>query len=87
MVLNDNKALEIIIIISNIINRNGIELCFMFSKELKKTYKSREKHGFNPFLANVPILYPLETSENLWLSIVFRGYKMGTLGRNGFKVK
>ena len=37
---------------------------------------------FNPFLANVPILYPLKTPENLWFSGVFRGYKMGTLARN-----
>ena len=37
----------------------------------------------NPFLAYVPILYPLETPENLWFSGVFRGYKMGTLARNG----
>ena len=36
----------------------------------------------NPFLANVPILYPLKTPENLWLFGVFRGYKMGTLARN-----
>ena len=35
------------------------------------------------FLANVPILYPLKTPENLWLSDVFRGYKMGTLAGNG----
>ena len=34
-------------------------------------------HGyFNPFLANVPILYPLKTPEN-------HRYKMGTLARNG----
>ena len=38
---------------------------------------------FNPFLVNVPILYPLKTPENLWFSGVFRGYKMGTLERNG----
>ena len=37
----------------------------------------------NPFQANAPILYPLKTSENLWFSGVFRGYKMGTLARNG----
>ena len=37
----------------------------------------------NPFLANVPILYPLETPENLWFSGVFRGYKMETLAKNG----
>ena len=27
----------------------------------------------NPFLANVSILYPLKTPENLWFSGVFRG--------------
>ena len=37
----------------------------------------------NPFLTNVPILYPLKTPENQRFSIVFRGYKMGTLARNG----
>ena len=38
--------------------------------------------SINPFLANVPILYPLKTPENLWFSGVFRRYKMGTLVRN-----
>ena len=37
----------------------------------------------NPFLANVPILYPPKTPENQRFSGVFRGYKMGTLARNG----
>ena len=37
----------------------------------------------NPFLANVPFLYLLETPENLWFCVVFREYKMGTLTRNG----
>ena len=37
----------------------------------------------NPFLNNVPILYPLKTPENQRFSGVFRGYKMGTLARNG----
>ena len=36
----------------------------------------------NPFLADVPILYPLKTPENLWFSGVFEGYKMGTLPKN-----
>ena len=39
----------------------------------------------NPFLANVPILYPLKTPENQKFSGVFRGHKMGTLARNGLK--
>ena len=37
----------------------------------------------NPFLANVPILYPLKTPENQRFSGAFRGYKMGTMARNG----
>ena len=41
---------------------------------------------FNPYLANVPILHPLKTPENLWFSGVFRGYKMRTLARNGLNV-
>ena len=30
-----------------------------------------------------PFYIPLKTTENLWFSGVFRGYKMGTLARNG----
>ena len=30
-------------------------------------------------MANVPILYPLKTPENIWLCEVLRGYKIGTL--------
>ena len=37
----------------------------------------------NPFLANIPILYPLKAPENQRLSGVSRGYKMGTLAGNG----
>ena len=39
--------------------------------------------NFNPFLTNVPILYPLKTAEKQRSSGVFRGYGMGTLTRNG----
>ena len=38
----------------------------------------------NPFSTNVPLLYPLKTSENLrWFSDVFRGYRSWTLTENG----
>ena len=33
----------------------------------------------NPFQANVLLLYPLKTSENLWFSDDFRGYRKGIL--------
>ena len=36
-----------------------------------------------PFSTNVPLLYPLKTSENLWFSDVFRGYRSGTFVKNG----
>ena len=37
----------------------------------------------NPFLANLPILYSLETPENQKASSVFRGYKIGIMARKG----
>ena len=37
----------------------------------------------NPFLVNVSILYPLKTPGNQKASVVFRGYKMATMARNG----
>ena len=39
--------------------------------------------NINPFSTNVPLLHPLKTSENLWFSDVFSGYKIGTLVENG----
>ena len=42
-------------------------------------------HFLNPLLANIPILYPLKTPENLRFSSVFRGYKMGILARSGLR--
>ena len=41
------------------------------------------KKILNPLLPDVLFLYPLKTSENLWFSDVFRGYKNGTPGSNG----
>ena len=32
---------------------------------------------------SVPFLYPLKTSENLWFFEVFKGYRNGTLDKNG----
>ena len=37
---------------------------------------SSDKSLLNPFSANVPLLYPLKTSENLRFSDVFRGYRV-----------
>ena len=39
-------------------------------------------HKFNRFSANVPLLYPLKTSENIWFSNDFRGYRSGILAEN-----
>ena len=37
----------------------------------------------NPFPALSLFLYPLKTSENLWFSGVFRGYKKKPVALNG----
>ena len=50
---------------------------------LKEHYKILNHSVINPFQANIPILYPLKTTENLYFSGIFRGYKMGTLAWNG----
>ena len=39
------------------------------------------------FLANVPILYPLKMPQSQRFLGVFRGQKMGTLARNGLKIR
>ena len=41
--------------------------------------------NINPFSTNVPLLYPLKTSENRRLFDVFRGYRNGTLVENGLR--
>ena len=65
-----------------------------FMKEKYLTYKQQimypiqKKNVFfvscnNPFQPNISFLYPLKTSENLWFSDVFRGYRNGILARKG----
>ena len=46
----------------------------------------RTKGYSNPFLANVAILYPLKTPENLSFCGVFRWHKVGTFARNGLRL-
>ena len=41
----------------------------------------------NPFLAYVPISYPLETSENQRFSEFLRWYKMGIFAKNGLIIQ
>ena len=57
------------------------------SKKKQKTKKTRISEIsrkifttlFNPFLVDVPFLYPLKTSEKSNNADVFRGYRNGTL--------
>ena len=53
----------------------SIWLCIATKREINLT-------ALNPFLANVPILYPLKTPENQRFFGVFRRYKMGTPAGN-----
>ena len=55
-------------------------LSFLF-KRLSVSNLHWRTLAFNTFLANVSILYPLKTPENLRFSGFFRGYKMRTLAR------
>ena len=54
--------------------------CFVSVSSSKSTIQL-----FNPFSTNVPLLYPLKTTENLLFSHVFRGYRSGTLIENGLR--
>ena len=45
----------------------------------------KRKIALNLFLTNVPLLYPLKTSEKLRFSDVFRRYRSGTLVENRLK--
>ena len=54
-------------------------LLLSFNLAVPYLFRFSIQYFFNPFLANLPILKPLKTTENG----VFRGYKMGTLTRNG----
>ena len=47
---------------------------------LKEKDAKKDTFCLNPFWQNVAFLYPLNTSENLWFSVVFRGYRNGRLG-------
>ena len=51
--------------------------------QFKSAPSNKNIAHFNAFQANVPILYPLKTPENQRFSVVFRGYEIGTLTRNG----
>ena len=67
---------------SNFVPPEIIQVTFgflMFSGSINKL--------FNSFQPSVPLLYPLWMPENLRSSIVSRGYKIGTLRRNGWNYK
>ena len=43
------------------------------------------KESINPCQVNVPSLYPLKWSKNLWLSDIFSGYRNGKLAKKLLK--
>ena len=51
------------------------------------SWQSIKLTHINPFSTNVPLLYPLNTSENRRISDVFGGYRSGTLVQNGLKFR
>ena len=67
--------------------RQGLGLKVAPWKKLFLNFVNTNKNNlqFHPFLPKFPILYPLETLENVRFSDVYRGYKKGTLGWNELK--
>ena len=47
---------------------------------------SKSTSLFKPFYVNVPSSSPLNKSENLWLSDVFKGNQQGSIGLNNKKI-
>ena len=47
----------------------------------------KDSKVINPFSVNVLLLHPLKLLENLRFSDVFRGYRIGSLVRNGLNLK
>ena len=43
------------------------------------------KFPLRPFLANVPILYPLKKLESLWFLVFLGGIEMGNINRKWVK--
>ena len=62
-------------------------LTYTFSHKLFARILVNFLDELNPFLASVPLLYPLKTSGILWFSGVLRGYKMRKLATNGLAKK
>ena len=63
--------------VKRILSRYGI----LKSHEQMRQSPSWIRLRINPFLLNFLFLHLLKTSENLWISNVFRGYKKGTFGK------
>ena len=55
-------------------------------RHLQWTFLRKQLMVFNPFSTNVPLLYPLKTSENWKFSDIFRRYRSGTLFENELNV-
>ena len=56
------------------------------SPSFLKIPASAAVESINPFLANVPTLYPLKSPENQRVSGVVRGYKIRPLAKKGLKL-
>ena len=57
----------------------AIRITKNMSNSLQLIFRKSRGETRNPFLANAPLLYTLQTSENLQFSDVFRVYRNGTL--------
>ena len=51
----------------------------MKCKAITYATETNFKHELSPIHANVSFIHSLKTSEKLWFSDVFRGYRNGTI--------
>ena len=73
----------LVCLITVVFNKGVHKLGTKVSK-YKKAFYPCTYYGvvFNPSSTNL-LLFPSKTSENLWFSDIFRGYRSGTLVENG----
>ena len=65
-----------VLIFSQMVRMLDVIADYLYLKRFQFQVSNR---AFNPIHANVPLLYPLKTSENQRFSGVFRRYRNGTL--------
>ena len=58
----------------------SVEKCgFYLEHRLTQEVRTLMRLNINAFIAYIAFLYPMETTENLWFTDIFRGYRNGAI--------